>query len=65
MSQGAEKPKDIQANTLLCRYKVGFYHRAEEVYYDTLYLLVGAKYFSTLDIKSGYWQVEMKEANKC
>ena len=31
---------------------------------DTLHLLVGAKYFLTLDLKSGYWQVELKEMDK-
>ena len=31
---------------------------------DTLHGHAGAKYFSILDIKSGYWQVEMKEADK-
>ena len=28
---------------------------------DTLHLLAGAKYFTKLDLKSGYWQVELKE----
>ena len=31
---------------------------------DTLHLLAGAKYLSTLDLKSGYWQVELKETDK-
>ena len=31
---------------------------------DTLHLLAGAKYFTTLDFKSGYWQVELKEEDK-
>ena len=31
---------------------------------DTLHLLAGSKYFSTLDLKSGYWQVELKESDK-
>ena len=32
--------------------------------YDTLLLLAGAKYFINMDLKSGYWQVELKEENK-
>ena len=28
---------------------------------DTLHLIDGAKYFTKLDLKSGYWQVELKE----
>ena len=31
---------------------------------DTLHLLAGAKYFSKLDLKCGYWQVELKEEDK-
>ena len=31
---------------------------------DTLQLLVGAKYFSKLNQKSGYWQLEVKESDK-
>ena len=31
---------------------------------DTLHLLAGSKYFSTLDLKSGYWQLELKEKDK-
>ncbi|MCG8030630.1 MAG: reverse transcriptase family protein [Candidatus Thiodiazotropha taylori] len=31
---------------------------------DTLHSLAGSKYFSTLDLKCGYWQVEVKPADK-
>ena len=31
---------------------------------DTLHALACSKFFSTLDLKSGYWQVELKESDK-
>ena len=31
---------------------------------DSLHLLAGAKYFSKLGLRSGYWQVEIKEEDK-
>lgn len=31
---------------------------------DTIDTLIGAKYFSNLDLRSSYWQVKMEEANK-
>ena len=31
---------------------------------DTLHSLAGSKYFSTLDLRSGYWQVELRETDK-
>ena len=30
----------------------------------TLDVLAGAQYFTTLDLASGYWQVELEEENK-
>ena len=32
---------------------------------DSLHLLAGSKFFSKLDLRSGYWQVELEEDDKC
>ena len=32
---------------------------------DSLHLLAGIKYFSKLDFRSGYWQIEVAEEDKC
>ena len=32
---------------------------------DTLHSLSNSRYFSKLDLKAGYWQVAMREADKC
>ena len=31
---------------------------------ETLDALIGAKYFSSVDLKAGYWQVPVKESDK-
>ena len=31
---------------------------------DSLHLLAGSKFFTKLDLKAGYWQVELKEEDK-
>ena len=31
---------------------------------DTLHLLAGAKYFTKLDLRSRYWQMELEESDK-
>ena len=31
---------------------------------ETIDALSGARYFSSLDLRSGYWQVELKEEHK-
>ena len=31
---------------------------------DSLYLLAGSKFLTKLDLKAGYWQVDLKEEEK-
>ena len=77
---GVSQLLPFSSNVVICMEKEWFnpiLHRLQETYQrivkgayaiprvdDTLQLLAGAKYSSTLDLKSGNWQVEAKEADK-
>ena len=49
---------------LFCTYRKLKQHTKKTHIDNTLHLLAGAKYFTKLDLKSGYWQVELKEEDK-
>ena len=58
----------FQHNAFLC-FQTLYNHTVKDVYAvphieGSLHLLAGTKCFSTLDLNSGYWQVEVAEEDK-